>query len=164
MNVVFAPHADDELIGCYEVLNCAEQCKVIFPTTKMSKKRLHEASQLKDFLITVTSYQDIKSIDEIISEIRVDNPDTTFYFPDPYWELHPEHKQLGSVGYILWKNLGLDIIFYSTNMNTPYLHELNEYDKTKKENLLNAVYPSQSDLWKYEKKYIFFEGRIKYLR
>ena len=40
---------------------------------------------------------------------------------------------------------------------------LSEKDQKEKEAMLNEVYPSQSDLWKYEKKYILFEGFSQWL-
>ena len=49
-------------------------------------------------------------------------------------------------------------------MNTSYIHELSDTEKREKETLLDTFYPSQADLWKYEKKYVFFEGYVKYLR
>lgn len=164
MKVIFAPHPDDEIIGCYEILNEAKEVTVIHHM-KVSEKRLNEIHTLPKYLINVKVQLSIKPPDEVITDMIVDGINVeTIYFPDPYWELHPEHKDLGNEGYKLWKNTQLDIVFYSTNMNTPYLHELGDIHKKRKENILNAVYPSQADLWKYEKKYIFFEGRIKYLR
>jgi len=56
---------------------------------------------------------------------------------------------------------GINIIFYNTNMNAPYIHELK--DSKEKEELLNKVYPSQKSLWEYEKKYVLYEGRNKWI-
>jgi hypothetical protein len=56
---------------------------------------------------------------------------------------------------------GFDVVFYSTIMNVPYIHEVK--DPQLKETLINRVYPSQKDLWKYEKKFILFEGRCKWI-
>jgi hypothetical protein len=54
-----------------------------------------------------------------------------------------------------------DVVFYSTNMQAPYIHEVTEPDD--KENILNILYPSQKSLWEYEKKYILFEGYCKWI-
>ena len=83
------------------------------------------------------------------------NDQTVFYFPDPIYEKHPLHRRWGSVGEDLARR-GMNVIFYNTNMNAPYIHEV--INVSGKESLLNTIYPSQSDLWKYEKKYVLFEG------
>jgi hypothetical protein len=61
----------------------------------------------------------------------------------------------------LLRDNGLEVIFYSTNMLAPYIHEVKEPDK--KEEILTKVYPSQRSLWEFEKKYVIFEGRVKWL-
>ena len=67
---------------------------------------------------------------------------------------------MGALGETLLRD-GYNVIFYSTSMNAPYLHEV--IDSTQKEILLNNVYPSQKSLWEYEKKYILFEGRNQWI-
>jgi hypothetical protein len=162
MNVIFAPHPDDELIGCYSVLEIGEPCTIIF-TTDIEDFRLQESQRLKSYF-DVTIKKDLRPIIEIINALQNEQAIHEFLFPDYYWELHPEHKQLGHEGYKLWKNSKLDIQFYSTNMNCPHIFELSDFDKKNKEKILNSVYSSQKELWAYEKKYIYFEGRVKYLR
>jgi len=169
MNIIFAPHPDDEIIGCYEVLDRSD-CLVVY-TTAVPSERLEEAKMLASimpnhiikFKIGMSQLEDV-----IVPLLQEDIEIESLYFPDPYWELHPEHRDLGSVGYRIWKNStrgkGFDIIFYSTNMNSPYIHELSNADKVRKEYLLNTAYMSQKDLWMYEKKYVFLEGRVKYMR
>lgn len=166
MKIIFAPHADDELIGCYEIIRVGDPCLVIY-TSKMSKERKIETNKVSEYFDNLTTrcepdyYHSYGLLRMLMNEKYYEE----FYFPDPFNELHPEHKMLGFHGYKAWKeNDNLNIIFYSTNMNTNYLHELDDNSKNMKEAALNSIYPSQSDLWKYEKKYIFFEGRIKFLK
>lgn len=158
MKVIFAPHADDELIGCYEIIRTGDPCMVIF-TTKVSRERHNETYKLCNYFQNI-----VVRYKELQNGFEVDSSFEEFYFPDPFNELHPEHKLLGLEGYRAWKETNLNVIFYSTNMNVSYLHELSDETKNSKEAALNSIYPSQSDLWKYEKKYVFFEGRVKYLR
>ena len=66
----------------------------------------------------------------------------------------------GAVGESLARQ-GLDIIFYTTNMNAPFMREVK--DPEMKRVALNAVYHSQRDLWKYDHKYFLFEGYSKWL-
>ena len=86
----------------------------------------------------------------------------TYYFPDPVYEIHPDHREIGLVGEQLFRNGYEDIIFYSVNMNAPYIHKIKDF--REKEKMLNEVYPSQADLWRSDKKYFLFEGRIKWMR
>jgi hypothetical protein len=46
-------------------------------------------------------------------------------------------------------------------MTAPYIKEVEKPEE--KEELLNKVYPDQKDLWKYEKKYVLFEGYCKWI-
>ena len=80
--------------------------------------------------------------------------------PDPVYELHPLHRQWGMVGETMAR-VGFDVIFYSTNMNAPYIHELAVADDKKE--LLNKVYPDQKSLWEYDHKYFLFEGYNKWI-
>ena len=88
------------------------------------------------------------------------NYNTVYYFPDPISEVHPLHRQYGNMGEAMARS-GYDVIFYTTLMNVPYIHEVK--DSKGKEELLNKVYPTQKSLWEYEKKFILFEGRIKWI-
>jgi len=85
---------------------------------------------------------------------------TKFYFPDPSYELHPNHRLTGFMGEQLARN-GYDVTFYNTNMNAPYIHECKNSDG--KLALLNTVYPDQKSLWEYDHKYFLFEGYSKWV-
>ena len=164
--IIIAPHPDDELIGCWEVLKKEEKSPIIIYTEDVNDKRREETLELKKHY-TIKAQFFLKSIPPNLLQ-----PENTFYFPDPIYETHPAHRVQGSVGESLARS-GLDVIFYSTNMTAPYIHEIkiplkelfaqkNTYLNPKEE-ILNEVYPSQKDLWKHEKKYILFEGRCKWI-
>ena len=83
-------------------------------------------------------------------------PETIFYFPGPD-ELHPAHRKQAAIGEALARQ-GLNVIFYTTNMNVKWIKE--ETFPDKKKEMLDKIYPSQSDLWKYDHKYFLFEGKL----
>ncbi|GAF99918.1 unnamed protein product, partial [marine sediment metagenome] len=56
---------------------------------------------------------------------------------------------------------GYNVIFYSIQMNTPYIHEVEAPEDKKR--LLDLVYPSQISLWDNDAKYYLFEGRCKWI-
>lgn len=162
MNVIFAPHPDDEIIGCYRVIRFGDPVLVIF-TKEMTKERKMESEKLSEYFDNVTVRYEKEFSNSLVNTLQNDRF-YEFYFPDPFTETHPEHKILGFHGYKLWKEFYLNIIFYSTNMNTNYLYELNDDEKNLKEAALNTIYPSQSDLWKFEKKYIFYESKCIWMK
>ena len=153
MNIIIAPHPDDEIIGCFEVIKSDKTFGIIY-TSNINQERKLESLNLKKFF-----HPALQIFTEIIPPTILENKNT-FYFPDPYFEIHPSHRFWGSYGERLLRE-GLDIIFYSVNMSTPYIHE-SKFSELK-ENILNSVYPSQASLWKYEKKYIIFEGYNKWI-
>lgn len=154
--VIIAPHPDDEIIGVYEELKNDENRITIIYGGEVEQKRRSEALKLRSILSTIKNQ---------LFQISIPQPflqkSNRFFFPDPYFEVHPDHRLWGFVGEQLARQ-GFDVIFYSVAMNTPYIHRLGDEAKNKEE-LLNKIYPSQSDLWKYDKKYVLFEGRCKWI-
>jgi len=152
--IIVAPHADDELIGCYSVLCDPDLKPIIIYTEEMDEKRQKEVLLLKDF-VTLKAQTFLKNV-----PMSMMKPDNKFYFPDPVHETHPAHRAAGMMGEGLAR-MGLDVIFYSTEMNVPWKQEV--FNPEKKENLLNNIYSSQADLWRYEKKYILFEAYYQWI-
>jgi len=157
MNIIVAPHPDDEIIGCYKILMIPEKIMIIYDGETPAFRR-EEAMKLKDtFNLYGFNQIFLKSIPtSLMSEENV------FYFPDPIYETHPLHRQWGMLGESLARSK-MNVIFYTINKQTPYIHELNNIQVTEKEELLNKVYPDQKSLWEYEKKYILFEGYCKWI-
>jgi hypothetical protein len=153
--VIVAPHPDDELISSFLVLSDQKNSISIIYSPDIDNIRREEALKLKLKFTNVKSQHFCQSIPPIFL-----NPKTTFYFPDPIFEHHYLHRQCGAIGESLLRN-GLDVIFYSINMQAPYCFEVKNW--LKKKEALDEVYSSQSDLWKNDAKYYLFEGRSKWL-
>jgi len=150
--IIIAPHCDDEIIGCYSILDDAVNPIIIY-TEPTTVDRIKEATHLKDY---------IRIKDQIFEPVIPDlcmNFKTLFYFPGPD-EIHPAHRKQSFIGEEMARK-GFNVIFYSTNMNVKWIREVKKPEH--KVSLLNAVYPSQSDLWKYEHKFFLFEGFMKYI-
>jgi hypothetical protein len=174
-NIILAPHCDDELIGCYSVLKKNEETLVLYFYNDNSD-RLDEALYLRRHFKDSISILDIScnsiintSFDIFTSILDDDTLENFFngkikvYAPDPTFEFHPDHRDVGNFALSYLRRYGIDVTFYSINMNTPYIFQLNKQDREMKEHILNVVYPSQRDLWRYEKKYVLFEGYCKWL-
>jgi hypothetical protein len=152
-SIIVAPHPDDEIIGCYEILK-KEKCIIIY-SGETELKRREEAMKLKEYCESVSIQLFLNNIPP--SMLKKEN---TFYFPNPETEIHPLHRQYGNMGEMLARS-GENVTFYTTTMNVPWIHEVKDWEE--KEKLLNNVYPSQKSLWEWEKKYILFEGKIKWI-
>jgi len=150
--IIIAPHCDDEIIGCFEILN--KNTIVVYTEPADQKRRDEAAKLLKDHQLVKGQlfFKDIPS--------TIMSPKNIFYFPDPAYEIHPAHRKWGSVGEAMLRS-GFDVIFYSIQMNAPYIHETKEPGEKKR--LLDLVYPSQINLWLNDAKYYLFEGRCKWI-
>lgn len=153
--VIIAPHPDDEILGNFEVLMNPIIKPIIIYTEDVEQKRREEALTLKKHIDSIQVQMFQKSIPPIFL-----NPTNILYFPDHLYETHPMHRKWGSFGEDLFRQ-GFNIIFYTTNMNTPYMHEVKEFKQ--KRHLLEKIYPSQKNLWKFENKYFLFEGRCQWI-
>lgn len=151
-HVIVAPHADDEIIGCYEVLSQGSVWMVAFP--RANPEALEESVRSSHVFgfstVLVDGLADLASLANVCQD-----KGGLIFFPDPFTELHPVHRRYGAMGLQIRKN----VAFYTTNMNSPYMHESN--NPFKKKTFLDTCYADKRDLWRYDHKYYLFEGCIK---
>lgn len=152
--VIIAPHFDDEIIGCYEILT-NEMFKPIIVYMQEDEERKIESFELKKINDRVQVQLFQKSIPSLI--LKKEN---TLFFPDPVYEFHPDHRKWGAHGEELLRQ-GFNVIFYNVNMQAPYIHEVKDFKQ--KRHMLEKVYPSQKNLWKFDAKYYMFEGRCRWI-
>ncbi len=144
-----APHADDEIIGCYELLASGLVHTVVYGTEEAMNEAV-ECAEHFDFKATCAEDYDF----DIIFDKHI------LVFPDPYFEQHPEHRKWGAIGEALLRE-GREVQFYTTNMNAPYIHEVEL--SGKKKSSLNEFYSKKSSLWKFDHRYWLFEGRVQWI-
>lgn len=147
--IIIAPHADDEVIGCFDVLMSKTVTTVLYGNEKELDQSAKSANAFK-FNPEVFDPELLRS---------KAHPQMMLFFPDPNYELHPDHKMFGNLG-IEYNRQGLNVVFYVTNMLAPYIFE--RKDPEKKMAFLNNVYHWKKDLWQYDYKYFLFEGYAKY--
>lgn len=152
--VIISPHFDDEIIGLYEVIT-NPIVKPIIIYLQDDEERKQEALKLKTFIDNIQVQLFQKSIPTMFL-----NQSNVLYFPDPTTEFHPDHRKWGAVGEDYLRQ-GLNVVFYSINMETPYIHQVRDFKD--KRHLLEKVYPSQKSLWKFEHKFFIWEGRVKWI-
>lgn len=138
---IFAPHLDDEIIGCYSVLH--EITAVIYFTNDYRVKSLIENDKCMYF-IKNGKYIYFKNFD--FSKITIDD---LIYLPCKF-DYHPLHKKVRNT-YI---NLKCHKKFYTVDMNVPWLkEELNPKDKLE---LLKKLYPNEDIFIKNDKYWLFY--------
>jgi len=148
-HIIVAPHADDEIIGCYEILEKYKgRCHVFFPTQIGFSQSLYASQMLGYEAHRMEEWKDWEHIAY------------KFYFPDHIYELHPEHRKWGAFGEELARN-GFDVSFYVTNMLAPYIREVKDFKA--KRNALNECYSMKQSLWEHDFKYFLFEGQCKWI-
>lgn len=144
--VIIAPHADDEIIGCHTLLTQGLVSDVFFcMDTGMEE--------------TLLSAQKFGFVVHHINELPMSN-NCVYLFPDHTHELHPLHRHFGNMGEIMLRD-GYEVLFYSTNMNAPYIHEV-LYPEMKRRDL-EQCYSRKKSLWEYDHRYFLFEGYVKWI-
>ena len=144
--IIVAPHEDDEIIGCFEILQEATnknlQVQVMYPNSLTPPQHYCEVSALSFKVIIGRACWPFLFPTKVEKNIQ-------FFFPDPVYETHPEHRRLGQIGEGLLRKGG-DVVFYSVNMQAPYIREVKNPEQKKQ--ALNLYYPEKSDLWRYDHK------------
>jgi len=152
--IIVAPHADDEIIGCFEIITNEKIKPIIIYTEEMEDERKQATLKLKE-LTPVKIQLYLRNIPPAAL-----NHTNKFFFPHPIYETHPAHRAQGFVGEQLARG-GLDVTFYITEMTAPFKFECAKpFDKHL---LLEDTYPDQSKLWKYDHKYFLFSGYDKWI-
>ena len=141
--IIIAPHPDDEIIGCWEILNGVKKISVFYPNGA-DEGALRACSKFKF---------------NIITELKWDLY-CALLAPDPIFETHPDHRQWGHYAENILRKGWSDVFFYSVNMQAPYIKKTVNPEKKKAD--LNACYPEKYELWKYDHKYFLFEGRCSW--
>ena len=151
--IIFAPHADDEVIGCYEILQQKKVGLVVFDNLE----HVHEALKCSEHF--KFSVMDMEAFIKLLIDHKMQRCEGLFV-PDPHFELHPLHKDFAALPSLLneFNHSPIPVYYYSTNMNTPYLREVK--DSVGKLAALNKFYPQKKSLWEYDHKYFLFESQI----
>lgn len=156
VHVIIAPHIDDETIGCFSILaNPKNKCILVYSGFDMNDERAVEIDCVKTQFENIALHYVARQVPApLFSDEHI------LHFPDPRYETHPDHVLIGNMGMELFHR-GREVCFYSVNMQAPYIRKVLNSDKKKL--VMDSLYPSQSDMWKYEAKYYLFEGHCRYL-
>ena len=148
---IIAPHPDDEIIGCWRLLEAALIKKVFYlkPINDTRRKELKNVAEYYEFEYECNWLNDIHK-----QAAFDDYNHNEIYLVPSLQDYHPLHKRANA--FIYGKRGGI----YTTNMNTEYTRELTEQEQQRKRKILNEYYPSQKSLWENNWKYFLFEGTV----
>jgi hypothetical protein len=137
--VIYAPHCDDELIGCYSLISQKVITHVVVSDCKF--ERLSELAILAD-------YKDFKIFtDQNFPDIEIEHA----FIPSAF-DTHPLHQSVRNSarkGTFNW--------YYSVDLqNSRDKIELPTWEN--KLHWLNFIYPSQKSLWENDASYYLFES------
>lgn len=149
MNIIIAPHPDDEIIGCYSLIKKGWIDTVLYIDPSPSRFAL--AQKAGGALLFTVGLLEFRQLYAYLEK----NPEHTYLVPD-VTDNHPLHKAINLVGRMAGVKLG----YYTTDMNTGYVKELSMADMQDKRLVLNKYYPDQSSLWENDWKYFLFEGIV----
>lgn len=148
--IIIAPHADDELIGCYSKIMANEIIQVQY-VAECDDVRREEATAFCLSVGIIPSFLNgqVLMLADTLHGIEAGE----LYIPSPN-DNHNLHKFIYHLVFHL--KPAVPIIVYSVYMNDFFVRPIS-YSKAKKTDL-DFYYPSQKSLWKHDGRYYLFEG------
>lgn len=142
-NVIFAPHVDDETIGCWSALENRSIHHVLyfFDITPERKLEAYKAAERFGFEPHFTYPRD------------ADSKWRTIYIPASS-DAHPGHKLVNQFGRSFALKNDAKMVFYGVDMNFR-IKVLPGHHQQSKRHDLETLYPSQKALWQNEKYWLF---------
>jgi len=148
MDIILAPHLDDELIGCYSVLSRVGLV-IYFDRDEKRLDHLDAADIPRRYLW----YHDSSAAAKV--SLANQTSADILYVPSQF-DYHPLHRIVRSCGIDWAGRTKTQLRFYSVEMNVPWLEE--EDDSKGKEALFRELYPSQVDTITKSDKYFLFRS------
>jgi hypothetical protein len=150
-NIIFAPHCDDETIGCWTLLS-ERKIDAVYYFFELSEQRRIEARNCAEMYGFLPYFNTGSTLYAFTS---LWEPGDTVYVPH-IKDNHPHHKTINQLAKSEASKLGLVLKYYSVDMNTKELTVL-EKGSQKREDLI-TLFPSQDTLWGGDDKYWLFES------
>lgn len=141
MNIILAPHIDDEMIGCSELLFTGKIDKVVY-FYDITNVRIDEAIEMAKAFKVDISFEGFKFKPK---------KDDILYIPCQQ-DMHEHHKAVN-----LAYRFHDYVKYYSVDKNFRQL-PIRENNRKIKKDILDRFYPSQKELWANDAKYYIFES------
>lgn len=145
--VILAPHVDDEVIGCFSLLdkNLVDEVYYFFEVDKTREAEAIQSGKRFDFTPVFMKFDGVirpKDLADRIGERIVLAPNIR--------DAHPHHKQVNLIA----KQLPQTKNYYSVDMNTRF-RVLDEKERTDKKHALHTLFQSQARVLSNEKYHLF---------
>jgi hypothetical protein len=150
--VIFAPHIDDEMIGCWSLLSSGLVDQVYY-FNDLESHRVDEAIKLSvqyGFKAVFVDYE--HELRDWFNIIKQKIAGKILLLPS-IKDQHPHHKIVNRWG----KAFPNEKKYYSVDMNHK-ISVLRDYEREEKRAELDRFYPSQKMLWDRDAKYYLFES------
>jgi hypothetical protein len=137
--LIVAPHVDDELIGCFSVLTERTDVTVMYleEVSPVREREARKAAEVLKFEPVLPPFlTSLSGFDSVYVPCRQDK--------------HPEHKKANAI----FRTQATH--FYSVDMDQGARY-LGQKQALRKLALLDDLYPSQFELWRYDARYWLFE-------
>jgi len=154
VNVIVAPHPDDEVIGCWTLLRSGAIDRVIYYTRTRTDEIRRTAKYFGFEAIIPDNDQHFKNIvASIINDVD------KIYVPHPM-DHHPDHRRVTFLIQSLYSRQ--QIMYYSVDMNLPWAIKPLGIDAHSKYYDLITCYPSQQKEFDVNHHWWLFEGITPY--
>ncbi len=130
MKIILAPHLDDEIIGCFSILDSVDQVWYFTDDYRVA---------------AIEKNKKYKKVDHSIGLLL---PSDTVYAPSR-WDYHPLHKVVNALAL----KTHAQLFFYSVEMNVPWLEE--EADPKAKKTAMMSLYLEECDSLVNDKYWLF---------
>jgi LmbE family N-acetylglucosaminyl deacetylase len=152
---IWAPHPDDEIIGCWSALHLkhrVDDISVIY-LSGVGDPGIERSQARFGFRYLYAGYANMEAA----------GPYSTVLAPDPASDWHPLHQRVGQVAQHMFRDGKIRrLIMYTTRMLAPYVFEV--ANPAAKRAALNDCYPEKSSLWESDHRFFLFEGYCSWLR
>ena len=151
-NIVFSPHVDDEVIGCFTALQRGLITDVVyfFDITPERKEEALASAAMFGF-----EPHFLREFDAPLSLFKDLGPEDTIFAPT-IKDIHPQHAEVSIRARIMRRETNCQLMFYTVDMESIQL-PLPSHIRDAKKAALAELFPSQSVLLANE-KYHLFEG------
>jgi LmbE family N-acetylglucosaminyl deacetylase len=141
--VILAPHVDDEVIGCWRLLDQGKVRGVSY-FFNLSSERINESWDCS-----------AKYGFEVLDGLYDVKPDDILLVPN-IADYHPHHKHVNH----MVRNVANRVYYYSVDMNVA-MQVLPEFAQEQKKKDLMKLFPSQQELLRSTQKYYLFESLLE---
>lgn len=153
-SIIFSPHVDDEVIGCFLALERGIITDVVYFYDVTDERKEEALRSAEKFGFTPWFVPNCAFGPDIPRELDIKKEDTIFC--PTVKDTHAQHAQVSKAARWYKEMMGCNLVFYTVDMES-FQVVLPEEFREKKKAALAELFPSQNVLLQNE-KYHLFEG------